>query len=181
MSESTRDRILAAAGGLFAVKTYSAVSIRDVAAKAGVSPALVMKLVGSKDDLFRESTRFEPLPHLIEAPPTELGRVLVADVVHRRDSVVPDPLARAVVLLMPAPDPEEVRRIVRETYVRPLAARLGEVTAELVIALLAGLTVSLRLYHHLDEATITSEDLIDRYGALVQGVIDEASVPGAGR
>jgi len=176
VSETTRDRILAAAGDLFAVKTYSAVSIRNVAARAGVSPALVMKLVGPKGDLFRASTRFESLPHLTEVPVTDLGRTLVADVVRRRDSVVPEPLLRAVALMMPAsPDPDEVRRLVRETYLHPLAERLDEVRAETVIALLAGLSVSLRLYRHLDESTIASADLIERYGALVQDVIDGAA------
>lgn len=173
MPESTRDRIVDAAGRLFAERGFSAVSIRDVAATAGVSPSLVIKLFGRKDELFRASTRFEPQPLLVDTPLAVLGRALVADVLRRRAAAEPDPLSRAVVLLLPAPDPEEVRRLVRETYVDPLAQRLDRVTAETVIALLAGLSVSVRLYHQLDEATVAPEQLIARYGALVQGVIDE--------
>ncbi|SDB80640.1 DNA-binding transcriptional regulator, AcrR family [Raineyella antarctica] len=179
MPETTRDRIIEAAGRLFAERGYSAVSIRDVAAKAEVSPSLVMKLVGSKEGLFRASTRFEPQPLLVDVPLAGLGRALVADILRRRAAAEPDVLARAVVLLLPAPDPEEIRRLVREAYVEPLARRLDQATAETVIALLAGLSVSVRLYRQLDEATIASEQLVARYGALVQAVIDQGTPQGS--
>ncbi len=48
----TRDRILAAARASFAERGYDAASIRDVAARAGVDPALVHHYFGRKQRLF---------------------------------------------------------------------------------------------------------------------------------
>ena len=44
----TEERILAAAQHLFAERGFHAVSVRDIAAKAGVSHALVHRYLGSK-------------------------------------------------------------------------------------------------------------------------------------
>jgi AcrR family transcriptional regulator len=51
-SPDTRAAILDAARALFATGGFSATSVRAVAAKAGVDPALVHHYFGSKDDLF---------------------------------------------------------------------------------------------------------------------------------
>jgi AcrR family transcriptional regulator len=49
--EETTERILDAADDLFAVRSPHDVTVRDVAAKAGVTHALVHQYVGTKDDL----------------------------------------------------------------------------------------------------------------------------------
>jgi len=49
-----RDRILAAAFDLFAVRGYEAVSTRDIAAKAEVGPASMFKAFPTKEQLGRE-------------------------------------------------------------------------------------------------------------------------------
>lgn len=51
-SPDTRSAILGAARSLFAAGGFSGTSVRAVAAKAGVDPALVHHYFGSKDDLF---------------------------------------------------------------------------------------------------------------------------------
>ena len=51
-SPDTRAAILDAARGLFASGGFSGTSVRAVAAKAGVDPALVHHYFGTKDDLF---------------------------------------------------------------------------------------------------------------------------------
>ena len=51
--EVTTGVILDAAQELFSVRGYSAVTVRDIAARAGVSHALVHTYVGSKADIFR--------------------------------------------------------------------------------------------------------------------------------
>jgi AcrR family transcriptional regulator len=49
---STRSEILAAARTLFAARGYQATTVRDIAADAGVNPALVHHYFGSKEQVF---------------------------------------------------------------------------------------------------------------------------------
>ena len=51
--EATNAVILDAAQELFSERGYSAVSVRDIAGRAGVSHALVHRYLGSKADIFR--------------------------------------------------------------------------------------------------------------------------------
>lgn len=183
MSES-RELIVRAARRLFAERGYSSVSVRDVAAEAGVSPSLVMKLVGSKAQLFSSSVQFASDEQDLSHPVERLGHELVRSVVGRLGSDGPEPLARAVVLALPAPDIEEVRARFREAYAVPLAARLGggataEQTAEMVVATLVGLAVSARVLGLLSDRT-RDEELVDRYGDAVQRILDRGgSVTGS--
>lgn len=52
MSSPSHDAIFSAAGRLFGERGYRAVTVRDIAADAGVSAALVMKLFVSKEKLY---------------------------------------------------------------------------------------------------------------------------------
>ncbi|MCH8612500.1 TetR/AcrR family transcriptional regulator [Arsenicicoccus dermatophilus] len=175
MSDS-HQQIIRAARRLFAERGYHSVSVRDVAAEAGVSAALVMKLVGSKAELFTSSVTFAAEEVDLSHPLPELGRELVRDVLRCRTG--PQPLARAVVLALPAPDPDEVRRRFHEAYAVPLAARLGgderaTQVAEMVVAALVGLAVGTRVLRLLpDEAA--DEEVVATYGAALQTLIDGA-------
>jgi len=51
-AETTKAAILAAARGKFARGSYDTVGLRDIAADAGVDPALISRYFGSKEDLF---------------------------------------------------------------------------------------------------------------------------------
>lgn len=51
--EQATARILDAAAALFAERGYGAVSVRDIAAEAGVSHALVHRYLGSKEQVYR--------------------------------------------------------------------------------------------------------------------------------
>ncbi|KRE59255.1 TetR family transcriptional regulator [Arthrobacter sp. Soil736] len=54
-SEGSRDQILAAARGLFAEQGFEGTSLRHVARKAGVDPAMVHHFFSGKDELFAQS------------------------------------------------------------------------------------------------------------------------------
>ncbi|WP_029212377.1 TetR/AcrR family transcriptional regulator [Arsenicicoccus bolidensis] len=181
MSQS-RELIVRAARRLFAEHGYSSVSVRDVAAEAGVSASLVMKLVGSKAELFSSSVEFAPDEQDLSHPVDRLGHELVRSVVGRLGSDGPEPLARAVVLALPAPDIEQVRSRFHAAYAVPLAARLGggdtaEQTAEMVVATVVGLAVSARVLGLLGDRA-HDEDLVERYGAAVQLIIDRGGASG---
>ena len=52
---ATREDILEAAKRQFALKGFDAAGVRDIAAEAGVNPALVNRYFGSKEGLFEEA------------------------------------------------------------------------------------------------------------------------------
>lgn len=58
-SQRTRKTIFASARRLFAAHGYDGASVRDIAADAGIDPALVIRYFGSKDALFAEVSDFK--------------------------------------------------------------------------------------------------------------------------
>jgi AcrR family transcriptional regulator len=78
----TRDGILAAARRGFATRGYDATTLRDIAAEAGVDPALAIHYFGTKEALFVASTGLPSgLPELLASlgamPPPDFARALV--------------------------------------------------------------------------------------------------------
>lgn len=77
-SDRTRDAILAAARHLFAKQGYQATTVREVAERARIDPAMVIRYFGSKDRLFAEAASVElelPAPAAID--PSDMGRAMV--------------------------------------------------------------------------------------------------------
>jgi AcrR family transcriptional regulator len=78
-SERTRGAILDAARRAFAEHGYERATVRDIAARVGVDPALVMRYFGSKEDLFAEASEFDlHLPDLAAEKPGRRGALLIA-------------------------------------------------------------------------------------------------------
>lgn len=178
MSErTTRDTILDAARPLFAERGFNGTTIRDIADAAGVSPALVMKLSGSKAALFQAAA--PDSPGLGPDPSEELpGYRLVRALVERRDSGDYEFWAMAPNLVQEAPDPEAARAKMTERLVPRIAAVIGEqapdkARARMVVTLLLGLASGLRTFEILTPQAIDSAKLIEAYGALVQQIIDD--------
>lgn len=174
-STTSADAILAASRALFAERVYPDVTIRDIAALAGVSPTLVMKLGGSKLELFRRTGTIAP-PPLPDVPLDALGAALVADLVqrHRRGEI--EHLARAVNLHIAGPEPDKVRARFLAGYVAPIAAAIGgpdaSVRAELVVSALTGLATALCIFE--SPAATGDLDLVrDRYARCVQLLLDD--------
>ncbi|MDQ6739815.1 MAG: TetR/AcrR family transcriptional regulator, partial [Actinomycetota bacterium] len=81
---ATRTAIVDAGRELFGERGYNAVTIKDVAARAGFSPAMVMKVMGSKAELYTASA--PSAPNLDDAGSDEpVGHQLVRRIVARRD------------------------------------------------------------------------------------------------
>ncbi len=77
-SERTRAAILAAARELFAAEGYERATVRDIAARAGIDPALVIRYFGSKEALFVRSVDFDlRLPDLRDVAPGAIGPAIV--------------------------------------------------------------------------------------------------------
>ena len=78
-SQRTKAAILKAAQQLFADQGYERATIRDIAARAAIDPAMVIRYFGSKEGLFAQATAFDlRLPNLSAIAKPDIGRTLVA-------------------------------------------------------------------------------------------------------
>jgi AcrR family transcriptional regulator len=172
---SSREAIREAAAALFPVRGYTGTSVRDIAAQAGVDPALVIRHFGSKEELFLEIMRFDPEAQpLLDGPIGELGEHFIEYVLTAGEQV------RSVFLaLIRASDSGGVAPRLREmhemAFVGPLRSRLvgpdAEMRSRLAAALVGGLLYSLWVVG--DEELLAAErpELVRRYGALLQTLI----------
>ena len=126
-SERTRAAILKAAQELFAAQGYERTTVRDIAARASIDAARVMRYFGSKDALFARAAHFDlRLPSLAEVAPSEIGAALVRHAIelwegdHGRSSLV--------ILLRAAASNDDAASKVRDVFaaqVMPALARAG--------------------------------------------------------
>lgn len=77
-SDRTRETILSAARYLFARHGYETTTVRDVAERARIDPAMVIRYFGNKDGLFAEAASVDlELPSLDQVDPADIGRAMV--------------------------------------------------------------------------------------------------------
>lgn len=177
----TRERVLRSARLLFGERGYAAVTIRSIAADAGVSPAMVMKVGGSKEQLHALATPAEPSPIEADAPLDGLGERLVRRMLQRREEDAAEPWLRAIYLLHDAPDPAAAREEFRTRFLGRFADQPERRRhADQFVCLLLGLAAGLRSFRLLDPATTDLEAVIAEYGAIVQDVIDRIGPGGTG-
>ncbi|MCZ2401608.1 TetR family transcriptional regulator [Paenarthrobacter sp. Z7-10] len=177
IENATRSAIIGAGRELFGERGYTAVTIKDVAARAGFSPAMVMKVMGSKADLYAVSAPPAPVMDDGGGADEPVGYQLVRRLIARRDNGEAEPWAMAPLLIQQAPDPESTRTELRLKYVGSIARRIGDASldqrrANLVVCLLLGLGAGIRTFGLLGTDEADGEGLIREYGALVQAVVD---------
>ncbi|WP_427172843.1 TetR/AcrR family transcriptional regulator [Arthrobacter sp. 92] len=175
MSSPSREAVLDSAGRLFGERGYRAVTVRDIAAGAGVSAALVMKLYGSKEKLFAAAQPDESLLGELDVPASELGATLVFRVLMRRERGLKEPWAMLPFAIQDSPAPESARAETRERYLASIAGLIKDTTpdrrhASMVVALMTGFGEAVRtlgLFEGWD-----FDQLVARYGAIVQAQIN---------
>lgn len=174
-----RERILAAAVEEFAAAGYDAATIRGIAARAGVDPALVHHHFGTKADLFGEAVHapMRPdlaLPEILEGDRDRVGERIVRYLLETWEK--PDVRKRGVVLLRAAIGNRLTTPLLTEFLSRELLSRLARalevedasLRASLVASQVAGLLIArfvLRL-PALAEASV--DELVARVGPTVQ-------------
>ncbi|MGW0022525.1 TetR/AcrR family transcriptional regulator [Rhodococcus sp. NPDC003382] len=178
---TTRDVILDVARQLFTERGFTSTTIRDIAERAGVSPALVMKLTGSKAQLFEAAVPDAPNVGELDHPAEPLGHRMTRALVERRDSGDFEFWAMAPFLLQEAPDREAAREKMAARFVPRIAAAIGEdgptqVRARLIVTMLLGLASGLRTFELVTPDVIESNRLIETYGVLVQSIIDDPTL-----
>ncbi|GAA3484306.1 TetR/AcrR family transcriptional regulator [Streptomyces yanii] len=173
---SGRDAILRAARRAFTQRPYADVTIRGIAADAGVSPSLVVKHFGRKEELFKTVADFGPAAEeLFDAPLDELGRHMVITLVRRRREQQTDPLLRVVFSLGNRDERSLLRDRFHEQVTEALTARLPgherALRAELIAGHLLGLGATLSLHREGAGALATPEHLADLYAPALQTLI----------
>lgn len=77
-SDRTRAAIIAAAQEVFAAHGYERATVRDIAARADIDPAMIIRYFGSKDELFARVAVFDlKLPDLRAGDSNRVGDALV--------------------------------------------------------------------------------------------------------
>ncbi len=179
----TRSAILVAARRLFADQGYDGASIRDIAAQAGVDPALVHHFYGNKEALFTAAMH---LPNL----PEQLGAALASDPAARAEGRLGELLVRTVValwedkalqrtaigLLRSALTHERAAAMLRDFVRSAILARVADAVEapdrDLRIALVASQVVGLlmtRYVLHVEPlASATGEEIAHAVGPTLQ-------------
>lgn len=145
--KQTEQRILTAARHLFAEVGYERATIRAVAARSEVDPALVMQYFGRKEDLFRQAIHgaADDLPPI---RPERLTEVLL-DVLTLKLS---EPPANALALLrsmLTHPEATEQVRIATDRQLRHIAAAIPAEDAQLRAALLLATSLGVTVARYL--------------------------------
>jgi AcrR family transcriptional regulator len=125
---TTRADILAAARESFAELGYDRTSVRGVAGRAGVDPALVHRFFGSKDDLLAAALEVavnpaERIPEVMAGEPSALGERVVRYFL----SVWEQSPSREVMIgmLRSAATNEQAAKLMREFFSNEVLARIA--------------------------------------------------------
>jgi AcrR family transcriptional regulator len=174
----TRDVILGAARRLFAAAGYDKTSVRDVAAAAGVDPAMIRHYFGSKAELFRATMDWPFEPADIAARITAGDRGEIGERLTRvffESWEQPESRAPLLAILRGAATHEEsanlVRQFIQGQVYAHIAAALGAPDAELRIDLamsqLLGIAYLRHILHVEPVASTPVDDLIERIAPIV--------------
>jgi len=127
-SDRARQAILEAARGLFAERGYDGTTVREVAARASIDPAMVIRYYGGKDELFVRAAEFDlRLPPLDQVPRVTIGEGLLRHYLQVWEK--PQGNIGLAVLLRSAASNELSAQKMREVFagqVMPALARVGD-------------------------------------------------------
>jgi AcrR family transcriptional regulator len=189
-ASTSRSEILAAARARFAQQGYATTTIRQVAADAGVDPALVHYFFKSKDGLFGAVMDLPGSPAVVIVPALApgvdgAGARLVRAILEYWD----EPAAQAglLAILRSAAARPEAADLVREFVTRELQPRISHVIdrpdskmrAVLIGATLMGLAVERYVVAVEPLASADREDIVAWVGPVVQRYLSDDPPPGA--
>jgi AcrR family transcriptional regulator len=178
----SRSRILAAARLAFTRAGYDTVGVREIAAAAGVDPAMVPRLFGSKEALFtviaREAFRLEPaFAGTIDGLGERVARHLLGPIA-KPDADTFDEFAfllRSVGSPVAAPI---LSAALHEDFIRPLAERMSGAEAGARAALITAYVLGFAVLRAgLGSPVIEAaapDTLVARLGAAIQACLNSA-------
>lgn len=151
----TEQAILDAARELFAETGFERTTIRGVAGRAGVDPALVMQYYGNKESLFAEAARWPcESETVLSARRPDVAAAALHDLFERFEGAASDREA-AVALLRNCLTHPEAARVMRDEVmcdrISAVSGTLGGDDADLRAGLIAACMVGLTMARHLLE------------------------------
>lgn len=176
----SRSAIITAARELFAEHGYSGVTIRDIAATAGVSPALVIKHYRSKAELFNVMGPHDiPLTEL-GLPRSDIGRALVQKVLTRHEHGVADGWLVAASHVRESPEPDRYREAMRKKVLDSVSALIGDTTPErryasAITCQMLGLAEGIRVLGMFPADEVSRDELLGLYAPIVQKQVDSCA------
>lgn len=186
--QRTEAAILRAARELFAETGFERTTIRAVAARAGVDPALVMQHHGSKEGLFGAAARFS-VDHerIVSSPSDSLAREALLELLQKMQSGE-DREATAALMRSCLTHPGAAR-VMREEVLDQRSQALAGVLqgddallrANLFCACMMGLGLARYLLQTEPLASASEEDLLRLMQPVLQVLVDPpAPAPGSG-
>jgi AcrR family transcriptional regulator len=174
----TRQLLLETARRLFAEAGYDKTSVRDIAAAAGVDPALIRHYFGTKAELFRATMGWPFEPAQVAVQVTEGGRDEIAARLTRvffEAWEQPDSRAPLLAILRGAATHEEsatlVRQFIQGQLYRQIAAELPDPDAELRIDLAMAQLLGIAYLRHILRVEPIASTPLDELTARVAPVI----------
>ncbi|GAA4955841.1 TetR family transcriptional regulator [Yinghuangia aomiensis] len=157
-AEATAAALLDAAVARFARDGYEATSVRDIAADAGVNPALIYRYFGSKEKLFVEAVTHERNPaSIINGPVHELADRSVSWFRSRPTGFAGE---SPLVLMVQCAGREGVAELLREQLranISTLAEKLEGPDAEIRAALLLSLNIGMGMITSIADVRILAD------------------------
>ena len=172
---ATRQAILDAARHCFSSEGYDQVGVREIAARAGVDPALINRYFGSKEGLFSEviGGKFD-LRHIVGDDLSTLGETMLRAICTKKGAEGHDPLRALLQSYGSDVAREKLRSAIVQGFVEPLAARLSGSNpverAELVGSALLGIVLYRAIAGPLSDEE--RERMVTAMAPYVQGIID---------
>ncbi len=180
---AAREEILAAARALFAEVGYERASIRAIARRAGVDPALVHHYFGTKDDLLGAAIELPIDPQRVLGPafadPSTVGEAFARAFL----SIWEDPQTRdrALALVRAAVTNAAAAAILRDVItrsaLRPISVRISapdaELRAEVAASHMIGLAIARYVVHLEPLASASVDDLVAIVGPSLQRYLVE--------
>ena len=172
-SDRTRAQILAAAQALFAEHGYQNTTIRDVAARASIDPAMVIRYFQNKDELFARAAAIDlSLPALKASDAGTVGDTLIR---HFLDVWEGSGKGMAI-MLRSATSNEFAAEKMREVFAKqvgPVIASVGSKSsaarrAGLVSSQLLGLALCRYVLKFPPVVALSREDIIAHVGPVLQ-------------
>jgi AcrR family transcriptional regulator len=176
---ATRDAILEAATRRFATQGYGPAGVREIAADAGVTAALVNRYFGSKERLFAEVIeRALDMRELLQGQRQDLADHLARVLVLGQEDA-PDGLITPLLLLLhSATEPHAVtlfRRDLNRTALPLLAEQIGgddsAIRAVMVMAQLTGFAIMYHVLRPKAFASARGEELVTLLSAALAACI----------
>jgi AcrR family transcriptional regulator len=171
----TREAIKAAARELFEIKGFERTTVREIGARAGIDPSMIVHYFGSKDALFaRVATPDLHLQDLAGTDPARIGETLVRNFLDQWEGA--GAISGMPVLLRSAASNEDAGAGLQKIFqaqVFPAVARCGppetaSLRAGLVASQLLGVALTRYVLKLPPVVALTHDQIIEAVGATIQ-------------